>query len=749
MSANSGHFYDFGPFRVDESERLLLRGEEVVSLAPKAFEMLLVLVESGGRVLTKEELLKRVWPDSFVEEANLSHNIYKLREVLSEGRKGEKYIETVPRRGYRFVAKVRVARNDNVELLVAEHTHAHIVIEEETGDLPSPIDAQIQPYAAGLTSTKTRFLERRRKGLLFGTLALVLMGSAAAMGWRVWRSQTNDPREPGVAAEMKITRVTNSGKVGASSISPDGKFITYIENANGALYVKQAGTNNEIQLLEAGERVFGGTAFSPDGAFIYYVSYQKNDNQGALYRIPVLGGPATRLIGDTGAMFTLSPDGRQVTFYRKDEGEKQESIIIASLDTGEGRTVLSRAANETRLSGFPAWSPDGSLIAFAAEDLRRPAETEGGMALFAAEVIGSGVKQLSTERYVDIGKMNWTPDGKGLVFVALRPRVGNQFYYLSYPGSETRRITNDLLSYGNYGLGITADKSAMVVDIWEFLTQLWIIDADGDTSDARQLTLGSDDGAHGLSSLADGRIAYVTRTGDEYDIWTVKQDGTEAKPLTADPFSQAKVSATSDGRYLVFASDRAGSSHVFRMEIDGSDLKQLTFGDASETAPDCSPDSKWVVYESTSGGQTTLWKVLIVGGTPSRLTDYESMAPSFSPDSQMVSCVLPASGRMRQSDIAIISAEGGRPLKTFEVLPFGHGYNNSKWTPDGRALVFPKTEKNVMNLWEQPLAGGPLRRLTNFKSDSIFNFSFARDGKYIILARGRAVVNVAMIKHFL
>ncbi len=94
MTTNSRHFYGFGPFRVDQSERLLLRGEDVVPLTPKAFEMLLVLLESSGRVLTKEELMKRVWPDSFVEEANLSHNIYKLREALGERRNGEKYIET-------------------------------------------------------------------------------------------------------------------------------------------------------------------------------------------------------------------------------------------------------------------------------------------------------------------------------------------------------------------------------------------------------------------------------------------------------------------------------------------------------------------------------------------------------------------------------------------------------------------------------------------------------------------------------
>ena len=137
MSTNPKHFYDFGPFRLDESERVLLRGEDVVPLTPKAFEILLVLVGSSGHVLTKEQLMKRVWPNSFVEEANLSHNIYKLREALGEGRNGEKYIETLPRRGYRFVAKVTEVHNEDSDLIIAEDLRTHIVIEEDDESNPS------------------------------------------------------------------------------------------------------------------------------------------------------------------------------------------------------------------------------------------------------------------------------------------------------------------------------------------------------------------------------------------------------------------------------------------------------------------------------------------------------------------------------------------------------------------------------------------------------------------------------------
>lgn len=131
MTDRSNLKFEFGPYRLDSVDRLLWRGDDVVPLTPKAFEMLLVLVESSGRVLTKEELMKRVWPDSFVEEANLSHNIYKLREALGEGINGEKYIETLPRRGYRFVARVTEIDAESIDLVIQEHSKVQIVIEED------------------------------------------------------------------------------------------------------------------------------------------------------------------------------------------------------------------------------------------------------------------------------------------------------------------------------------------------------------------------------------------------------------------------------------------------------------------------------------------------------------------------------------------------------------------------------------------------------------------------------------------
>src|SRR4030095_5314538 len=112
MIKKTGRLFEFGLFHLDAEERLLFRGGEAVALPPKSFDLLLVLVENPGHLLEKEELMKRLWPDSFVEEANLSHHVCTLRKALGESETGALYIETVRRRGYRFVAPVREVKED-------------------------------------------------------------------------------------------------------------------------------------------------------------------------------------------------------------------------------------------------------------------------------------------------------------------------------------------------------------------------------------------------------------------------------------------------------------------------------------------------------------------------------------------------------------------------------------------------------------------------------------------------------------
>ena len=127
MQRKPQHSYEFGPYRLDTAERQLYREGQPLQLTPKAFETLVVLVERQGRLVEKDELMKAVWPDSFVEEANLTNNIYVLRQTLADG---QSYIETVPKRGYRFTAGVRDLKAAD-DLVLEKHTFTRTFTEEE------------------------------------------------------------------------------------------------------------------------------------------------------------------------------------------------------------------------------------------------------------------------------------------------------------------------------------------------------------------------------------------------------------------------------------------------------------------------------------------------------------------------------------------------------------------------------------------------------------------------------------------
>src|SRR5712691_5554 len=122
--------YEFGPFRLDSAERRLMRNGEPVALAPKVLDTLLALVESPGRLLPKDELISGLWPDTFVEEVTLARNISDLRKALGEASKEQRYIETVPKRGYRFVAEVKEV--SGTTLILQRHTRSTVIVEEET-----------------------------------------------------------------------------------------------------------------------------------------------------------------------------------------------------------------------------------------------------------------------------------------------------------------------------------------------------------------------------------------------------------------------------------------------------------------------------------------------------------------------------------------------------------------------------------------------------------------------------------------
>ena len=220
MSNSPQSFYEFGPFQLDPIRPRLTREGEIVSLTPKAMEILLALIQQCGKVVEKDELMRRVWPDTFVEESNLSVHVFALRKAL-----GESYIETVPRQGYRFTASVRDVGTNGGALIVEKHTLSRVTVEErdEPGDdevenasAALPLGSSPRPLLTHDCSTvlsELSYSSRRfEKPAIFIAFAL-LIGLTGALAYR---GLAREPKPPQTSSEVKSLAVLPFRSLGAA-----------------------------------------------------------------------------------------------------------------------------------------------------------------------------------------------------------------------------------------------------------------------------------------------------------------------------------------------------------------------------------------------------------------------------------------------------------------------------------------------------------------------------------------------------
>lgn len=275
-------YYEFGPFRLEVARRQLLCGEEVVQLRPKTIETLLLLIEHRDRILSKEELLSQLWPNTVVEEANLTQYIYLLRKTLgkcvAENGQPHEYILTIPGRGYRFVVSVSEVQGKGADLVVEEQHQVPEVIEEKATAPPFAEsvfervprnDPEARPQPTGLHSVSPADGAKRRLKPLGAAAILSILALTLAVVTYLVRGKTNSA----ATDAWSLTRLTNTGNVPLASISPDGNLINYVVADGGlqSLWIRQAATSNEVQIVPPAEVYYGGLTFTPDGRYIYYV----------------------------------------------------------------------------------------------------------------------------------------------------------------------------------------------------------------------------------------------------------------------------------------------------------------------------------------------------------------------------------------------------------------------------------------------------------------------------------------------
>jgi Tol biopolymer transport system component/DNA-binding winged helix-turn-helix (wHTH) protein len=753
--------YDFGPFRLDSAERVLLCNGEHVPLQPKAFETLLALVERHGRIVEKEDLMKRVWPDTFVEEVNLAKNISELRRIFRSVDPTQEFIATIPRRGYRFVASLKV-REEQAEAPAPERAIAATKVETVNGaassdwpiylqeqrqepapqpeNLPTAVPPETAAGTADRATTQSAFARHKTIALVSLAIGLALI---AALAYSVYRLAVSEP----LAARfqnLKVTRLTTTGQVREATISPDGKYVAYVNNDGGqaSLWLRQVATGQEMQLVPTmTDGGFTNLSFSPDSNYVYY-TIGAIQFVSTLHRIATLGGAPRKLTSSVvNSPVSFSPDGRRIVFTRGLTSNASSELVIANAD-GSNEQPLATLKTPERFVA-PAWSPDGKVIACPVY------KTVNNISLLAIAVDGGKQTVINSERWDRIERPSWLPDGSAVVVTAGKAGERTQIWLIAYPTGEARQLTHDLDGYR--GSSLSADGRSLVALHTDTQANIWL--APGDKLDeAKQLTSGTGktDGHAGLSWTPDQRILYTSRINAATTFWTMDASGGNRTqlPLPDEMLTNSTPKMTPEGKYVLFTSVNKGVSGIWRMDADGGNLRQLITLQNAPLLFDCSPDGQWIVFVNTVPGQGwRLWKMSIDGGAPVRLTDLLSNWPSISPDGKQIALSYADRGaEPRTMNFGLLPFDGGPVTKIIEMPRTAIFPNYQfKWTPDGQALAFLDRREGVNNIWLLPISGGEPRPLTQFKADGVYAFAWSRDGQWLALSRGHQMTDAVLI----
>jgi Tol biopolymer transport system component/DNA-binding winged helix-turn-helix (wHTH) protein len=733
METPTRKLYLFDDFCLDATDCQLSRRGETIALPPKVFDTLRVMVEHRGRILDKEFLMKSLWPDTFVEDGTLAQYIFLLRKALHEETAEHRYIETVPRRGYRFVAQVQEINGEKVNevnpsALAFVTTNGNHETNGAVKTLPLP------PTNAG----KRNFL-----------LPVAIIGILLVVGFiAAYFILRRTDQSTAINQSMQITKLTASGKAWLPVLSPDGKYVVYRVDEAGkqSVWMRQIAAVNSVQIVPPAEVELSGLNISPDGNYLFYTAYDRPPVYGALYRVPVLGGGAVKLIDDVDSSISFAPDGKRMAFVRLSPLESESSIITANADGSQQQTLATRKLPEYfHHSAGLAWSPDGKMIAC-------PAGSSGANGPFMNLVgvdAGSGQQTLlTTQEWRRTGQIAWRKDGSGLVAIAWKkdsPLASEQLWWFPYPTGEPRKITNDLNVYN--GISLSQDSRQLVTIQSAKVANLWIVP---DAASSRAVQIGGqsiDNHAHrlGLTWSPSGKLIYGSYASGNADLWQMDTDGSNQQQLTTNPTIDLAPAASPDGRQIAFVSNRAGGFSIWRMDADGLNVVRLTNGQADHF-PTFTPDGQSVFFTASTHEQPTVWKVPTTGGAPLQFTPHIAFGPAVSPDGKWVALFI----AMPQSllyKLAILPITGGEPVRIFEIVPPENPV--VRWSQDGRLLTYVETKQGISNIWGQPMEGGAARQLTDFKTDRIFRFAWSPDGKTLVCERGFYVNDVVLMSDFL
>lgn len=551
--------YHFGEFTLDATAKVVFKAGQPVRLTRKVVETLLVLVENGGQVLTKEEILNAVWPDREVDEANLTQNIAVIRRTLGVGQGDPAHIETFPGRGYRLEGPVHAVTATPAAV-------EHFAVEPEAVVAGAPAVARMPMW-----------------GMVAGAFFLL---SGCLAGWIYW-----DTTRMRVQEQIRVTPITRlPGKEYQPAFSADGKQLAFLWIREGkgppGVWVQKMGESTPRQVTkEAGH--YSSPAWSPDGKQLACVRIGREASEVMIFDIASgVGRMVSKMTPpDYGFDYRLlewSPDGQSLIVSHSDGPDHSLRLRRLRLPSGAMDEPFTNPDSGLPGDVDPRFSPDGKVLTFVRLFHRSSSE------LFSVDSNGV-TKQLTNEEKQISGHV-W--EGPGNIVVGTNRTGEFLLWRMSVDSLLQVKGLNPLGVYGEFPMQIAASAGAAPRLAYSMLNQdrnIWQLDL-ATQRWSRVIASTGQDASPQYSPDGQWVCFRSDRSGAEH-LWISKADGTEAMPLTQDGMRPSVGRWAPDGNRIVFNNPHNGEMHL--AERVGGQWKVRGLG-ITGIHPVFAPDGKWI-----------------------------------------------------------------------------------------------------------------------------------------------------------